>query len=408
MSVRRSRAGDRRADVPVLLMAIVAVAYPIVTLAGGTAPGEVWLLAAALVLQAGALAVRGRAPVAALAATSLLDFALVAVSHAEFGVGSLAVMFAAYTLRRSRPPRAGYPVLAVAGAVSAAVAALALATGTLRLGGWLVPVGLFRAMIGYGLPAFVAEIVTARQRFTAALRERAELAEAAREHAAADAIRQERSLMARELHDIAAHHLTGIVVSVQAAGALVATKPDTARDYLAAVEREARTTLDNLRQAVGLLHPDGATELAPAPALRRVPELVAAIPGTEIELSIHGEPVLLGPLAEIAAYRMVQESLTNAAKHAPGAACRVGIEYTATGARITVENAAPAAGRRSVGIPAGGHGLAGMRERATLLGGSLQTIPTAAGGWRNTLRLPLPDTVPADRGTVAETVLEAS
>jgi signal transduction histidine kinase len=359
----------------------------------------VWLPIAVLAAQAAALLALRRHAIAALIAVSALDFLLMAVSAGELGVGALAVIIASYLLARRGPPRRAYAVLGATAVVAVVVGCVTLAQGAPELRQWLVPLSIARALLGYGVPAGVAAVVGIRRRLLATLRERAELAEQARERAAADAVRQERALMARELHDIAAHHLTGIIVSTQAARMLAGSDPGTADGYLAVVEREARTTLDNLRQAVGLLrtdqgHAGEAAELAPQPSLEDAGELVAAFPAADISLTTTGAKPPLGPLAELTCYRMIQESLTNAVKHAHGAACRVEIAYEPALVRITVANgaaaragvAASAAGASS--SAPGGHGLLGMRERAALLGGALETGPSAEGGWRNVLTLP--------------------
>lgn len=208
--------------------------------------------------------------------------------------------------------------------------------------------------------------------------------------------------MARELHDIAAHHLSGIVLSAQAAAALLPGDPARAREYVGTVRDEAQHTLANLRQAVGLLRMQAPGELAPVPSLEQLPALVESLraAGVQVAVEVEGEPVPLGPLAETAAFRMVQESLTNARAHAPGAPAQVRLRYGPDGVDITVANGpattTPDAEHRAA-TRGTGNGLLGMRERASLLGGDLETGPTAEGGWRNRLHLPLPDPEPTVR-----------
>ena len=148
--------------------------------------------------------------------------------------------------------------------------------------------------------------------------------------------------------------------------------------------REAKRALENLRQTVGLLRTDGAADLAPAPSLADIPALVSELrtAGLKIELEQRGEPVPLGPIAESAAYRMVQESLTNVRRHAAGAASTVVIEFS-DGATITVAN-----DRGTPTGEGGGLGLLGMRERAALIGGTLDAGPTTEGGWVVRLEIP--------------------
>jgi signal transduction histidine kinase len=358
-----------------------------------------WATAALVLVQAAALWWRDRAPVVVLVATTVLDLVLLALAGGGLSVGSIAVMFAVYTVWAAGVR--GHAWVVGLGLLSTVVAWVATGDAPDIPEGWALPFALLRAAITFLLPALVAELAASRSRTLLALRERAELAERERERGALDAVQRERSLMARELHDIAAHHLSGIIVGSQAAGALVGSDPERARDYIRTVARDAQLTLANLRQTVGLLRSEEAGELSPVPAIAQIPELVGEVraTGMRVDLDCIGDAVPLGPLAETAAYRMVQESLANARQHAPGAACTVRVEYAAGGARITVTNAAPTA---AVSSPAhGGHGLVGMRERATLVGAGLRTGRAADGGWTNELTLPAPDAgagAPTERG----------
>jgi signal transduction histidine kinase len=355
-----------------------------------------WTTGALVLAQAALLWWRDRSPVAVLVVVTALDLVLLEVSGGGLSVGSIAVMFAVYTVCRRVPGARGYAWATALGAASTVVAWAAM-TGTPDVpAGWELPFAVVRSVLGYLVPTLIAEVAASRSRTLLALRERAELAERERERGALDAVQRERSLMARELHDIAAHHLTGIIVGSQAAGALVGPDPERAREYIRTVARDAQLTLANLRQTVGLLRSGDSGELAPVPAIAQIDELVDEVraTGMRVELERSGGATPLGPLAETAAYRMVQESLANARQHAPAAACTVRVDYTRGGARISVSNEAPVAPALPTGR--GGHGLVGMRERATLVGARLRTGPTGDGGWRNELELPPPDPRPDD------------
>jgi signal transduction histidine kinase len=349
------------------------------------------LVVALVLAQAAALWARSRRPMVVLFAVTAADAALLAISAGSLSVGAIAVVVAAYTVFRRRSGASVYPWFAAAALCSTAAswAFVAPADGPLSPGE--LPFALARAALLFALPALVGELVASRSRAMVALRERAELAERERERTARDAVAEQRASMARELHDIAAHHLTGIIVGAQAAGALVAAEPDRAREYIRTVARDAQLTLANLRQTVGLLRSDDRGDLAPAPAIAQLPRLVDELrdAGMSIRDQWVGETVPLGPVAESAAYRMVQESLANARQHAPGAACTLRVEYSDTGTRITVANERPET------VPAagggGGHGMVGMRERAALTGSTLVAGPTRDGGWQNELTVPLPD-----------------
>ncbi|OUD95166.1 Sensor histidine kinase LiaS [Clavibacter michiganensis subsp. michiganensis] len=207
------------------------------------------------------------------------------------------------------------------------------------------------------------------------------------------AVAAERTRMARELHDVAAHHLTALVVQAGAAERLVDLDPERAKDSLRGIRRQGRETLDALRSIVGILRQGsdgeggGEAGTAPVPGLADLPGLVAAArtSGTEVQERTTGEAPALAPLADVTAYRTVQESLANARRHAPGSAVTL---TTASGpARIalTIENALPAAAPAT----APGYGLVGMRERAALVGGRLEAGPTGSGTWRVRLELPV-------------------
>nr|WP_228506793.1 histidine kinase [Frigoribacterium sp. VKM Ac-2530] len=179
--------------------------------------------------------------------------------------------------------------------------------------------------------------------------------------------------MARELHDIAAHHLTGLVVQAGAAERLVDVDPERAKESLRSVRSQGRETLDSLRSIVGILRETGddATGTAPVPGLRDVGGLVAAAraAGTVVDERVEGELPTLAPLADVTAYRTVQEALANARRHAPGA----GVQLTTTVRQgrlvVVVENAVP---RGPASSAPAGYGLVGMRERAALVGGLLE------------------------------------
>ena len=355
------------------------------------------LVPALVVVQAAVLWGRGRYPVAVLAVVAVADIVLLAMSEGTLSVGSIAVTVAVYTVWRRVAGWSAYLAIGLAAVASTVVAWTAGETTADIPAGWELPIAALRAALVYLLPALIAELIASRERSMVALRERAEAAERERDRSAREAVQQERALMARELHDIAAHHLSGIIIGAQAAGTLVASEPERAREYIRTVARDAQLTLANLRQTVGLLRSDDSGELAPAPSIAQIPQLIAGLRETGMRITEQwsGESIPLGPIAESAAYRMVQESLANARLHAPGTACVVRVERTDSGTVLTVTNAPPVSpslpGAADTSASSGGHGLLGMRERATLTGSRLTSGPTPEGGWRNELVLPLPD-----------------
>ena len=407
---RRSRAAAHaRRVLPVVIVALLGVLSLLSdtvlkeldpAAAAEVAPipdGWGWLCAVLIMAQAAAMWFRSERPRFVFALVTVLDLATIVISSAQLSVGTIAVMIAAYTVWRRDTPRRSAAWLLGAAVISAVVATVSYLPTSLTPAQWALPLAVTRAAVAFAIPAIIGEIVRSRSRLLEALQDRAALAEREQERTAREAVQQERALMARELHDIAAHHLSGIIVGAQAASALVTDEPDRAQEYLRSVRVEAQQTLANLRHTVGLLRTDGNGELAPVPSLDQVATLVEVVQesGLDVGFTMTGTPVALGPIAEVAGYRMVQESLTNARAHAPGASITVSLDYTGTAAELVVENARPGTSPAGRGA---GNGLLGMHERATLITAKLSTGPTPSGGWRNALEIPYPDT-DAQEGT---------
>jgi signal transduction histidine kinase len=234
-----------------------------------------------------------------------------------------------------------------------------------------------------------AEALRNRRSYIQLLLERLELAERTREEEARRRAEQERLRIARDLHDVVAHTLT--TINVQAGVAARLGDPDTsnARRALASIEAESHEALDELRAILGVLREADGTEvpLDPAPGLDGVSSLVDRFrqAGGDIELEVDGEePERVPEAVQLAAFRIVQESLTNARRHAPGAAARVRLAYGDGRLSVGIENDS-GQGRNGGGRP--GVGIAGMRERATALGGKLEAGP-CGDGFKVTAELP--------------------
>ncbi|MFE2107598.1 sensor histidine kinase [Kitasatospora sp. NPDC059463] len=223
-----------------------------------------------------------------------------------------------------------------------------------------------------------------------ALREQRSYAELA----ARQAVTDERLRIARELHDVVAHHLTVITVRAEVACAVAPTDPQEAGRTLALVGTAGRTALTEMRRMLGVLRsPGDGAELGAAPGLADLPALVDGA-GPRVELSVDPRPPL-PPGVELAVYRIVQEALTNVVRHAGSADCRVNLTRTGPEAvEIEVVNDAPSRppsrppARLPARRPGGGHGIVGMRERAAMCGGTLSAGPLATGGFRVHARLP--------------------
>ena len=197
---------------------------------------------------------------------------------------------------------------------------------------------------------------------------------------------REREQLARELHDTVAHHVSGIAIQAQAGRAIAASHPERAVEALAIIEDAATRTLTELRAIVGVLRATEDTEFAPQPGVAEVEQL--ATDGQTrpcVEVTLFGEFDDLSPAVGAAIYRLAQESITNARRHARHATqVTVAVTGDADQVRLTIDDDGSAAGGRA---PAG-YGLVGMRERASLLGGTFHAGPAAERGWRVEAVLP--------------------
>jgi signal transduction histidine kinase len=210
-------------------------------------------------------------------------------------------------------------------------------------------------------------------------------AEAEHEAETRRAVEAERARIASELHDVVTHNVSVMVVQAGAARRVLSSSPDDARTALLAVEASGRTAMAELRHLLGLLAPSGSV-LLPQPDLGQVGALVERVraAGLPVELTVTGARPL-PPGVDLAAYRVVQEALTNVLKHAGQARADVRIEYLPCELRITVVDD----GRLVDGSTGGGRGLIGLRERIAVYHGELDAGPRPGGGWRVAARIPL-------------------
>ncbi|GAA0973758.1 sensor histidine kinase [Acrocarpospora macrocephala] len=198
---------------------------------------------------------------------------------------------------------------------------------------------------------------------------------------------EERNRIARELHDVVAHHMSMISIQAQVAPHLVKDPPVELTENLAGIRQNAVEALTELRRVLGVLRSQDALAHAPQPTLDRLAELAGSVRAAGLTLAIEttGEPRPLSPGVELSAFRIIQEALSNAMRHAPGAAVHVKIGYRTDALAIQITNTAP----DRPPPPAGpGHGLLGMRERTAMLGGELAAGPTRDGGYEVTATLP--------------------
>jgi signal transduction histidine kinase len=352
-------------------------------------PGHV-LLGFAL---CGPLLLRRRFPAGVAAWCSLVGLAQLILGWRPNGY-DFALVFAMYTVAAYGPRRAalcGPPI-----GVLAAVLAMAR---------WRVPELSFESVVGGTLAAmsplliawFVGDNVRTRRHRMAELEERAVRLEHERDTRAQIAAAEERARIARELHDVVAHNVSVMVVQSDGASAAFADGelPDV-KAALEAIGRTGRTTLSELRLALGVLR-DSPASYAPQPGLDELEGLVAQLrsAGRAVTVVTEGKPRALPSAVSLAAYRIVQEALTNVLKHAgPGADAEVRLAYDDDMLRIRIDD--DGYGRAAYEEPGGtgllgggGHGLVGMRERAALFGGTVACGARPGGGFRVDTALPL-------------------
>jgi signal transduction histidine kinase len=216
---------------------------------------------------------------------------------------------------------------------------------------------------------------------------------------AARAVLEERSRIARELHDVVAHHMSVIAIQAEAAPIKAPADPEVLKAELAGIRSTALEALTELRRVLGVLREgDGALETAPQPDLADIDQLLVSsrAAGLAVTMTTTGRPPSVPGGIGLATYRVLQESLSNALRHAPGAAVRVRLAYHGDRLDLRVENDAPAGRRPAPERSRGGQGLTGMRERVGAYGGTLTTGPTTAGGFA------VAATIPYDKRALVE------
>jgi signal transduction histidine kinase len=234
--------------------------------------------------------------------------------------------------------------------------------------------------IGFGLGRKRHEAEVAQERLERAERERAEQAQLA--------VADERSRIARELHDVVGHSVSVMTVQASAARRLLKPHQEKEREALLVVEQTGREALAEMRRMVGVLRrPEEAPALAPQPSLEHLDRLITHTRelGLPVELRVEGTPEPLPASVDLTAYRLVQEGLTNAIKHARAGQAEVVVRYGDGHVELTVTDNGSGDG----GGDSGGHGLVGMRERVSIYGGQLEAGPLAAGGYRLHARIPV-------------------
>ena len=329
-----------------------------------------------MTLGAAALVLRRRAPITVLAVTGGLSLVEFATGDPRAPVAMAAVV-ALYTVAsttdRSTTWRIGLLTVTVL-------------TGSAMLAGplpWYSQENL--AIFAWtGIGATAGDAVRSRRAVVTAIRERAERAERTREEEARRRVAEERLRIARDLHDVVAHHIALVNVQAGVAAHVMDKRPDQAKEALAHVREASRSALDELRATVGLLRQSGDPEAPtePAPGLDRLDDLAGTFrnAGLQVDVARADQDTTLPAAVDLAAYRVIQEALTNVQKHA-GSGARAEVSVVRVGPNIEVTVLDDGSGQDD-GTAGGGHGLLGMRERVSALRGTLTTGPRYGGGFR--------------------------
>ncbi|MCC2307099.1 sensor histidine kinase [Cellulomonas chengniuliangii] len=344
-------------------------------------------MAPVIVIGAAALLLRRRHPEAVLGVLTLLGAVALALTASLSGF-DLGAAFALYAVAAARTPRVAWTAFGLsAAAMALCVAAFAPASEFSGETGALMVLGL--AAIAVGASArnrrlHVADLVERANAIARETEQRAQLASAA-----------ERALIAREMHDIVAHSLSVMVALADGAGAALTRSPTSAQAAIDQLSETGRAALADMRRVLGVLREDDA-QFGPTPGQTDLDELVGRfrLAGMHVQLSVSGDQLPADTGLQLAVYRIVQESLTNALRHAQAGHVSVSIARTDQAVVVEVADDGGAGTPRSgrVAERGGGRGVIGMRERATIYGGTVEAGPHASG-WR--VRAVLPWEAPA-------------
>ena len=366
-----------------LLLAAIVVGWVLVYLSLLARTGDRhWMVLVFALPYAAALGVRRRWPVpaAAVACAALAAVWPLGLAPAVNGALTIPFFLTPFLFAYSLGAGAGL-VVGLAGSVLLAVCLQLSNAGVFN------PLGL---MLTIG-PWLVGRVVLSRRKLAEQLQARNEELRAEQELFAAESVRYERARIARELHDIVAHCLSVMVVQASAGQRVAAADRDGVAEALESVAEAAAQAQTEVGRLVELLSGGPTGPVGPPPGLAMVDELVRRASGSGLAVSCRfaGRYDRLAPAASEAAYRVVQEALTNALKHAPGAP--VDITVRSQGAEVAVDVVNAPGRQRPSGLErsGGGFGLAGMRDRVAACGGSLTCGPTQAGGWRVSALLPM-------------------
>jgi signal transduction histidine kinase len=371
-SFRLSRLDPLKADVVLACLLLVAAELQIwLTESAGTHTVVAALVAPPVTAT---VAIRRLRPaLAGVGAQAAIALAFALWSDTQIFGTSIAWFCALYALTVWTTPRQF--VAGAAFVVITDVAAAAGSSGTLDRS---VPFGV----VTLAVMLLVRRVIGDRER-------RAALAERERDLVAREAVVEERARIARELHDAIAHNVSMMVVQAGAERRVLKSEEGLTREVLETIEQIGRGALTEMRRLVGMLRADADDPLAPQPGLSDLPTLVARVraAGLPVDLDVHGERRDLPIGIELSAYRIVQEALTNALKHAGDTSARVRVRYGRDSLELEIED--DGGGGSSTPVGGGGHGLVGMRERVALYGGRFDAGARPSGGFAIRVLLPI-------------------
>ncbi len=357
------------------LLGLGAIIETLVRHPGISVPGLIFLLCLVGLATTLPLALPG--PTVAAMAVTVAGVLSLTIFNTLTLPGCVAQLIAAYLLGRR-----GRPIVAAVAVVPYLLIVLTAAGNN--------EIRIIGVLLAAGVPAVALLAITRRMRHENIENRAAQQAMAGTllEHTA----RGERARIARELHDVVAHHISMVAVQAETARLTTPGMPSIGAERLSAIGDTARAALTEMRRLLGVLREDAEADTAvrrPQPGLAQLNELLDEArdaTGASTRLILHGPPVTLDPGVELAAFRIVQEALTNSRRHAPGAAVDVELHYTTGTLGLIIRDNGPGPMN---GAPVPGHGLLGMRERVAAVGGVLHTGPASTGGFKVEARLPI-------------------
>jgi signal transduction histidine kinase len=386
---------------PLVVDGVLAAALYMASLLAPLVPGDppqrvplTVTVAVLATLSCAALVVRRRWPSAVLAVTTGVSCVSLIVSDAH-GVFLGAPVIAAFTVAMYTDRRTAW--------TAGAAAAFAFGFTSLATSGWSWSgPGTQNLVVWIGMAVAAGDAVRSRRAYVVLLEERARRAEQSREEEAARRVTEERLRIARELHDVAAHHIAVISVQAGVAGHTLRTDPDVAEESLALVRQASRSVLEELSALLGVLRRDDDPEapVEPTRGLDGLDELVGsfAAAGLQVAWTLSGRPRPLPSAVDLAAYRIVQESLTNVHKHSGSSSARVGVEYAPDRLVVRIRDEGGGGTATRTDAYGGGRGILGMRERAIAVGGSFEAGPGPDTGFTVRAVMPLPPAPTAGDG----------